>query len=128
MKNFNLYNHSSLGFKAIKVGFCWPALALGVLWMLAKKMWIESGIFIGVYLTSIIFSFLSIVTAESILLIFVPIIINLLLLFAPAVKGNSWQEKYLLKNEYQLVSAVRAKNEKDAIEQYNKSLQNNWYG
>ncbi len=39
MRSFNVYRHPAEGYEAVKTGFSWPALLLGIIWMLAKKLW-----------------------------------------------------------------------------------------
>ena len=46
IKTFNVYHHPMYGFEAVKVGFSWPALFFGILWMMYKKLWLFAGIII----------------------------------------------------------------------------------
>ncbi len=42
-RRYAVYSHPTLGTQAIKVGFSWPALFFGVVWMLVHKMWALAG-------------------------------------------------------------------------------------
>ena len=48
MKTFEVYFHPTLGYQAVKIGFSWPGLVLGFLWLLFKKLWAQAGAWIGV--------------------------------------------------------------------------------
>src|SRR5262249_55792724 len=50
VKTFNVSRHPTLGFEAVKVGFSWPALFIGPLWMLVKKLWGLATGWIAMYL------------------------------------------------------------------------------
>ena len=49
MRRFNVYRHPAEGYEAVKIGFSWPALVLGSIWMLAKKLWTLAAIWFAAY-------------------------------------------------------------------------------
>jgi hypothetical protein len=128
MKTFNIYKHSTFGNKAVKVGFSWPALCFGVMWLFFKKMWKKSAIYFGVYFTIIIIHSM-VVSIPNVMMqilgLLGVIIAYLGLLIVLPIKGNSWQEEYLLKKGFDKMSSVQAKNEDDAIEKFVNSLPKN---
>ena len=54
MKTFKVYSHPIQGFKAVKVGFSWPAFFFGDLWMLVKRLWGLAAIWICTYVVLLI--------------------------------------------------------------------------
>ena len=49
MKTFNVYRHPIQGLEAVKVRFSWPASLAGPIWMLVKKLWGLSGLWLAMY-------------------------------------------------------------------------------
>ncbi len=50
MKTFDLYRHPTLGYEAVKRGFSWPALVIGAIWALSKRMWLGGAILLVVWI------------------------------------------------------------------------------
>ena len=42
MRTFLVYWHPHKGYKAVKIGFSWPAFFFGFIWMLSKSMWMAA--------------------------------------------------------------------------------------
>ncbi len=123
MKTFNIYKHPTEGLEAVKVGFSWPALVFGILWMLVKKPW----------------GFASLWFVAGLLLLFFEGVVEradasggqalaYLLLTAgyftlalvPAVKGNKWREDNLAGRGYKQVGTVQAEAPEAALAQSTK--------
>jgi len=119
METFNVYKHPIRGIEAVKVGFSWPALLFGVIWMLVKKMWFFAGIWfgIGILLASeLTFDIVEAVTdgseAGSYLILAVGYFVLWLI---PAFKGNKWRKENLAERGYEFVNAVQAETPDAAI-------------
>lgn len=48
MTEFRMYDHPVLAVKLVKVGVSWPAMLLGPLWLLLKKLWTTAAILAAV--------------------------------------------------------------------------------
>ena len=86
------------GFEAVKVGFSWPALFFGILWMMYKKLWLFAGIIITLFFLLSLIETVIIQSQNS----GIQVTINLFLIifyfvlwFLPAFKGNKWRENNL---------------------------------
>ena len=118
MKKFNIYEHPTQGFEAIKVGFSWPAFFFGIFWMLVKKLWVIAGVWLVAY---IILSLIEKVTDQSGAdiaqsLVYLILIVGYLTLWlVPAFKGNKWRTGSLLKRGYEEIVTVQAETPDAAI-------------
>lgn len=116
MKKFNVYKHPELGYEAIKVGACWPAL-FNVYWMLYKKLWLIAAIWMFLWMIEGGFE-----SADVLFLIW-PMFI--LLIVYPVYVGNQWQQIRLEKKGYELAGGVLAVSSTAAVGKVmesNKSL------
>jgi hypothetical protein len=121
VKVFRVYKHPSLGAEAVKVGFSWPAAFFVIIWMLAKKLWTLSGLWILAYifLTILQDAALNSGSAGEILIV---LAVHLALALIPAFKGNEWRIKNLAKRGYEFVDSAQAATPDAAIAQVlNKS-------
>ena len=100
MKTFNVYRHSIQGFEAVKVGFSWPASLAGPIWMLVKKLWGLSGLWLAMYFA---LSLVETVTDQSEpggaqALVYLLLVAGYFALgLVPGFKGNKWREKDLVR-------------------------------
>jgi hypothetical protein len=99
MKKFNVYKHPELGYEAIKVGACWPAL-FNVYWMLYKKLWLIAVIWIFLWMIEGGFE-----SADALFLIW-PMFI--FMTAYPIYVGNQWLQIRLEKKGYELLGDVLA--------------------
>ena len=124
MKKFNVYKHPTLGSEAVKVGFAWPALFFGLIWLIVKQIWVPVGIWIGGYVAYTVvqqFIYKSFRADQDVVggfqaivyLAFVAAAIVLWLI--AAFKGNKWREGKLSKRGYTLVRTVQAETPEGAI-------------
>lgn len=120
MKTFNVYRHPDQGFEAVKVGFSWPALSAGLIWMLAKQLWGLSALWIALYVS------LSLVesgageseSGGSQTLVYLHLVAGYFVLsLLPGFKGNEWREKNLVKRGFELRGTVQAETPEAAISQ-----------
>ncbi|HEX4962679.1 MAG TPA: hypothetical protein VF173_17720 [Thermoanaerobaculia bacterium] len=126
MKTFSVYEHPALGLEALKVGFCWPALVLGILWMLARKLWSFLGLWFALYVALFILVLWSggIESQATQGWIFIIVLAGLLVLWLiPAFKGNTWREKNLAARGYEKVFTVQAETRDSAIAQVARDRQ-----
>ena len=47
MKNFKVFRHPVLGYRAVKVGFSWPGFLFPAIWLVVKKLWWQALIVIS---------------------------------------------------------------------------------
>jgi hypothetical protein len=120
MKTFNVYKHPMLGLEAVKIGFSWPAFALGLIWMVSKKLWGWAGLWFG---ATVVCTFIEAATIESqaggepsMVYLFL-IVAYLALWFIPPFQGNKWLEASLSKRGYEHIGTVQAETPDAAIAQ-----------
>ena len=125
IKTFNVYHHPMYGFEAVKVGFSWPALFFGILWMMYKKLWLFAGIIITLFFLLSLIETMIIQSQNS----GIQVTINLFLIifyfvlwFLPAFKGNKWRENNLSNLGYELVGTMQTTNPNLAIINVQKKL------
>lgn len=111
MKTFNIYTHPIQGFKAVKVGFSWPAFFFGNLWLLVKGLWGLAALwFCAYFVLSLIET-----TADASRDTSARAVVYLLLAagyfglwLMPGFKGNQWRERNLARRGYELSMIVQA--------------------
>ena len=120
MKTFNVYRHPIQGLEAVKVGFSWPASSAGPIWMLVKKLWGLSGLWLAMYLA---LSLVETVTDQSEpggaqALVYLLLVAGYFALgLVPGLKGNKWREKDLVRREFEMLGTVQAETPEAAISQ-----------
>lgn len=126
---FKLYEHPTQGFQAVKVGFCWPAFFLTVIWMMAHRLWRLLAIWIALYIVvHLAEGFLETIDDSSLtylLFLVVILIASVALCLVPGYRGYSWREKDLLNRGYNFVQAIRAESPGDAISKAKLTLSSN---
>ena len=120
MKFFNAYRHPAHGFEAVKIGFSWPALFFGIVWMVVKRLWKFAGLWLLAYaacslVEGVAKNLLAAATQASVHLLVVAAYIALWLV--PPFKGNKWRDEDLTKRGYQLLKTVQAETHRDAMTQ-----------
>jgi hypothetical protein len=124
MKTFKVYKHPAKGLEAVKVGFSWPGFLFGVFWMLLKKLWGLSLLWLGIY---VVLGLIKTVTNESeesgaqalvYLLLWAGYwALNLI----PGFKGNQWREANLAKRGFELVGTAQTATPDAAVAQVVKT-------
>jgi hypothetical protein len=120
MKKFNVYKHPDKGIEVIKVGFSWPTLFFGVFWMLFKRLWGISAIWLVVYLVCGFIDKSAEQSVRDIQQSFVKLMliaVYLYLWLAPPFMVNSLREQKIKKHGFELQGSVSAKNSADAVAQ-----------
>ncbi len=127
MKTFKVFRHSVNGFEAVKVGFSWPALFLGVIWMIIKKLYGLAGLWFTIIVIlalvdSAISDFVKNTTQRTlaILIVVVDRLLWLMIWLLPAFMGNKWREANLKKRGYEFVTTVSAETPEAAIASVSK--------
>lgn len=123
MKTFKVYKHPTQGFDAVKTGFSWPALFFGIIWMLAKKIWVLAGLWFGAYVILLIVTGASnqnMSTDQAIVTLIAGLAYWVLWLIPP-FNGNRWREENLSKRSYELLGTVQAETPDSAIAKVAKS-------
>lgn len=108
---FNIYEHPSLGLEAVKMGFSFPALLFGIVWILTKKQWDMAMLWV----------FLFVVFFNTTSVSWIPPIGYLFLWLLPAFTGNTWRENNLSKRGYELLDTINAETPDAAIAKFVKS-------
>ena len=120
MKTFNVYRHPLQGLEAVKVGFSWPAVSAGPIWMLSKQLWGLSALWIALYLS------LSLVDPGTDEfepggpqgLVYLHLVAGYLALtLIPGFIGNRWREKNLVRRGFEMLRRVQAETPEAAISQ-----------
>jgi hypothetical protein len=120
VKGFSVYKHPTLGFEAVKVGFSWPALLIGPIWMLVKRLW---GLAIGWIAMYVALSVVESVTDKSEpggAQAFVYLLLAagyLAIALVPGFKGNRWRDENLSRRGFVSVKTVEAETPDAAIAQ-----------
>lgn len=113
MKRFEVFQHPTLGYEAVKVGFSWPGFFFGPFWAAIKQMWLPAAI---IFLVVI-----ALVTVESSLdqsgdnTAVMASLLQLGLAVFIGFQGNEWRRGSLRKRGYNSVSTVEATNPESAI-------------
>ncbi len=119
MRRFNVYRHPAEGYEAVKIGFSWPALVLGIMWMLAKKLWTFAAIWFAAYvLLTLVEGATVLAGSESGPQALISLILPLAWLgfwLVPAFKGNAWREHNLQDRGYALIDTVQSATARSAI-------------
>src|SRR5262245_47085515 len=120
MKQFSVFRHPDKGFAAVKLGVSWPAGFFSVFWLLAKKLWGWTGVWLGVAVV------LSLVeraadSAPELDVKVLPYLIDvtgwLVVGLIPWLKGNTWHESNLRAHGYEFVAVTEAQTPDAAISQ-----------
>lgn len=116
VKVFKVYQHPSLGAEAVKVGFSWPAAFFVVIWMLVKKLWLASGLWILALIVLAILQDAALKSGSTGALLVVAAG-HLALALVPAFKGNEWRTRDLARRGFEFVDSVSAETPDAAIAQ-----------
>src|SRR3954467_9915928 len=120
MKQFHVFRHPVKGFAAVKLGASWPAGFFSVFWLLAKKLWGWTGIWLGV---AVVLSLVeqaadsSSETGMKVLLYLIDAAGWLVIGLIPWLKGNTWYESNLRARGYEFVAVIEAQTPAAAISQ-----------
>jgi hypothetical protein len=120
MKKFKVYKHPDKGIEVVKVGFSWPTLFFGVFWMLFKRLWGISAIWLVAYLVCAFIDKSAEQSVRDIQQSFVKLMLiaaYLYLWLAPPFMVNSLREQKIKKHGFELQGSVSAKNSADAVTQ-----------
>ena len=118
VKTFRVYHHPTLGYEAVKVGFSWPALVLGLIWMAAKGLW---GLAVLWLLSYVALAIIEVTTYDlsshsaQVILSLTLVGVYLMLSLVPGIKGNAWHATNLTRRGYQMVKEVQADTPEDAL-------------
>ncbi len=114
MKTFDVYNHPTQGFQAVKQGFGWPAFFFTVIWAFVKKMWGLGFAFFGVIF---VLTFIETVSEQegSVGGILIMLLAQLAFYITVGVKGNDWRRGNLVKRGYEHIKTVEAETPDAAI-------------
>jgi len=115
MKVFTIYKHESKGYKAVKVGWSWPAFIFGGWWMLFKGFIFILIFYIAVYVLMVVYYNDLDVNAPYSANDFFVFVVGLILWFYPGFEGNSWLDKKFKNNGYSELKAVPASTKEAAI-------------
>ena len=118
VKTFRVYHHPILGYEVVKVGFSWPALFLGLIWMSAKGLWGLAGLWLLSYIALAIIEAstydVSNHSAQAILSLTL-VGLYLVLSLVPGIKGNAWHATNLTRRGYRMINEVQANTPEDAL-------------
>ncbi len=116
---YDVYQHPTEGFSAVKNGFSWPGCFFGIFWVLVKKLWKAAILLFLALIVSKIFFGLFLVYSDSIDIAFIsnlakfvgilgdlitPVIIWIYIGF----NGNKWIKSDLINHGYRLIETVES--------------------
>ncbi len=114
IKTFKVFKHSTLGYRAVKVGFSWPGLFFSGIWLLVKRLWGHALVFLSL---TLLLSFLEVSfeqeenTAGRVLIIWLEIGLYIFV----GSKGNEWSAVNLEKRGFEFIETVEAETPSAAI-------------
>jgi hypothetical protein len=118
VKSYAVYWLPPKEIEAIRTGFSWPALLLGIIWLIIKKLWMITALWITFFILLIISSAYA-QKINSLFLNIINIFGNIGLLLLPGFKGNDWLVNNLKRRGYIYIRSVDAESPEDAIKQVN---------
>lgn len=92
MKTYKIFTSPIGQTEAVKQGWSWPGFFFSLIWTLAKKMWVVSGLLVGGW-------FVWELLADAIASEVRPF--GLLFALLVGAQGNQWRENNLLKRGYE---------------------------
>lgn len=104
MKNFIVYKHPTLGYKAVKQGWSWPAFFFCGIWLAVKGLWSHFAVFL---LLAIIVAAIDPNIAAT--------LFGLIAGFVGGSAGNAWFEKKLIAQGFISVGVFRTQSPEAAI-------------
>lgn len=117
MYTFDILHHPINGYRAVKMGFSWPALFFSVVWALLKRMWSLAFIFVVVLLLlrtlALMFHLEGMETAQA----FVDLL-TIAFLFYIGSKANHWHKNDLIRHGYDYVTRCEAVSPRAAIRRF----------
>lgn len=114
MQTFRVYHHQRKGYRAVPVGFCWPAAGLGFLWAAANSLWGQAFIlflFTGGLIAAIVAG--TLMNAQMLILGALAGL-SMLPIWA-GLQGNQWYYEALEKKGFRLVKRISASSVTAAI-------------
>ena len=128
MKTYKVFSHPSKEIKAVKSGIAWLAipfvavLPIFPIWFLFRGLWkIFIAYILGILILASIdyeiygyLGFFNFSNANGLQVVI--LIIELLILFLPAFKGNHWTALDLLSKGYKFTFSVQASSKKEALQ------------
>lgn len=114
MRTFDVYEHSTLGYEAVKRGFSWLAFIFTWIWAFIKKIWNYGLAFIGITLVLVVAenAFAQRGSQDGVLIM---IILQLSVVVYFGLKGNDWRNANLKMRGYEHVGTLQAKTPDAAI-------------
>ena len=111
MKNFKVFKHPVLGYRAVKVGFSWMGFLFPAIWLLIKKLWWQALIVIAsvILLTFVEMFFDNPETSVMVLLLEFGVYILV------GVNGNEWCGINLQSHGFELLDTLQAETPLAAI-------------
>jgi hypothetical protein len=114
MIRFDILNNPIKGYKAVKVGFSWPAMFFSFVWALLKKMWSLAFFFFIVLLLLQTLALMFHLEAMETARVFVDLLTIAFLVYIGS-KANHWYKNDLIRNGYEYVTRCEAVSPRAAI-------------
>ncbi|MDM0047930.1 serine/threonine-protein kinase [Variovorax sp. J22R115] len=110
-RRYSVYRHAHRNDEAVKIGFSWPALCLGVVWMFAKRLSGYALAWIGcIVVVAAMFAVVSQMPRDGLTIALYGLlaVVAAMVWVMPALRGNGWRERHLLRRGYVFVGEVGA--------------------
>jgi hypothetical protein len=111
MKTFKVLKHSTLGYRAVKVGFSWPGFLFAVIWLLIKKLWGHALIVVSSIIMLTLIELFFDNTQTSVMII----LLEFGVYFFVGVNGNEWRTTNLQERGFEIINTLQAETPKAAI-------------
>ena len=125
MKKYTVYQHPTLGYEAIKIGWSWPGFLFNWIWALFKKLWGKSALMVVLIAVSFIWfdsalcsfgpSGLSCIDEIAAGWAVVAAIIYFGIPVFAGLKGNRWRTNSMRKRGFKLIAELPAATPDGAI-------------
>ncbi|MFL1404135.1 DUF2628 domain-containing protein [Marinobacter sp. M1N3S26] len=115
MRQFRVYHHADRGAEAVKVGFSWPCLLFGLIWLLVKKLWNAAAIVASLVAASLV---VDVMTAQVGQPNPVGLLLNAAFLIGWLIfstKANEYRETVLQQRQYELLGQFEADTPQQAV-------------
>ncbi len=97
MNQFNIFQHPTLGYEAVKKGWSWPAFLFTWIWAFVKRLWLIAALIL------VLFWILVNAIPEA------WVVGNLIISIVMGMKGNELRAKRLRDSGYEEVATVEAR-------------------
>jgi hypothetical protein len=109
MKTYRVFKHRNNGLKAVKVGFSWPALSFGLVWLMSNNLWTQTALWASAAVILLHAGAISDIWSADVIRWWIAL--NIL----PFFMGNDWRHASLREQGYEAFASVCANASDEAL-------------